>query len=256
MELLFLGTCACDYPPDLSSKFKGKFDFDARRSSCALLDGRYLIDCGEHALDSVAIAGVDVSKITDIFITHLHSDHFNAEHIETLAKRCAAGVRLWVQEAAVLPEIGGVEIKRMKYGETYGVNGALRVTGLNANHDRNAYPQHLYFETENERFLYALDGAWLLNETYYFLKNKRLTMLVLDATVGDYIGDYRIAEHNSIPMIRMMLPSLKKWGAITDVTKIYLSHLAPSLHKSHKETELIVQKDGLHVAYDGLRVEF
>ena len=258
MNLLFLGTCACDYSPELQTTFKNRFDFNARRSSCAILNGRYLIDCGEHALESIAIAGVDVSEITDIFITHLHSDHFNAKHIETLAKNCARGVRLWVQEAAELPPIGGVELRRMKYGETYAVNEELRVTGLNANHDRNAYPQHLYFETasSSERFLYALDGAWLLNETYYFLKNKRLAFLVLDATVGDYNGDYRIAEHNSIPMIRMMLPSLKKWGVIAEDTKIYLSHLAPSLHKPHEETQAIVAEDGLRVAYDGLRVEF
>jgi hypothetical protein len=52
-----------------------------------------------------------------------------------------------------------------------------------------------------------------------------------------------------------MLPSLKKWGAITEKTQVYASHLAPSLHKSHEETVEILQKDGVYVAYDGLSLQ-
>ena len=39
MEVLFLGTSACDYSPKLNGEFKDKFDFDARRSSCVLING-------------------------------------------------------------------------------------------------------------------------------------------------------------------------------------------------------------------------
>ena len=41
---------------------------------------------------------------------------------------------------------------------------------------------------------------------------------------------------------------------ITDNTAIYLSHIAPRLHKSHDETEKIVKKDGFKVAFDGMRI--
>ena len=47
MNALFLGTCACDYSPKLKTEFADTFDFDARRSSAFLLNGRYLIDCGD-----------------------------------------------------------------------------------------------------------------------------------------------------------------------------------------------------------------
>jgi hypothetical protein len=78
---------------------------------------------------------------------------------------------------------------------------------------------------------------------------------VLDGTVGDYEGDFRMAEHNSIPMIRLMLPSMKTKEIVTEKTKVYISHLAPRLHKSHAETVEIVKNDGICVAYDGLTVE-
>ena len=69
--------------------------------------------------------------------------------------------------------------------------------------------------------------------------------------MGDYNGDFRMGEHNSIPMIRMMLPSLRTVDAIDDKTRIVLSHLAPSLHKPHAETCEIVADFGT-VAYDGM----
>lgn len=48
---------------------------------------------------------------------------------------------------------------------------------------------------------------------------------------------------------------LKNWGTISDKTEIYISHLAPSLHKSHAETVGIMKKMGVKVAYDGLTVK-
>jgi hypothetical protein len=107
-----------------------------------------------------------------------------------------------------------------------------------------------------KQLLYALDGGWFLTASYKYLQNRNLDMMILDATCGDYVGDYRMGEHNSIPMIRLMLPSLKTWGAINDQTEIYLSHLAPKLHVSHDETVDLVAKDGMKVAYDGLELEF
>ena len=65
-----------------------------------------------------------------------------------------------------------------------------------------------------------------------------------------------MAEHNSIPMIRIMLPSLRTVGMIDGHTKIILSHLAPSLHKSHEETVKIADAFGATVAYDGMTAEF
>ena len=94
-----------------------------------------------------------------------------------------------------------------------------------------------------------------MHETYYALKNANLDFLVLDGTCGDYDGEWRMAEHNSIPMIRLMLPSLKNWGVINDNSQVYISHIAPSLHKPHFETVEIMKTMGVKVAFDGLRID-
>ena len=255
MDILFLGTCACDYSPLLQTTYKDVFDKNARRSSCALINGRYLIDCGEHCLDELRIANIDLAQITDIFVTHFHSDHYNVKCISQIAKAGNRTLRVWVRAGAKVIAISNVEWKLMQKATQYIVDENIKVTGLPANHNESVYPQHILLETEGKKIFYALDGAWFLHETYYALKNAKLDFLVLDCTCGDYEGDYRIGEHNSIPMIRLMLPSLKKWGTIVENTQVYVSHLAPSLHKSHEETVEILQKDNICVAYDGLSIQ-
>ena len=252
MDILFLGTCACDYSPLLQTTYKDTFDKNARRSSCALVNGRYLIDCGDHCLEELRIANVNLAQITDVFVTHFHRDHYNVDCISQIAKASNRTLRVWVRGDASVIALPNVEWKLMQKGVEYVVDENVNATGLLANHDENAFPQHILLEIDGKRMFYALDGAWFLHETYYALKNANLDMLVLDCTCGDYEVDYRMGEHNSIPMIRLMLPSLKKWGVITEKTQVYVSHLAPSLHKPHEETVEILSKDGVQVAYDGL----
>ena len=254
MEVLFLGTCAYDYAPKLNEEFINAFDVDARRSSCLLMEGKYLIDCGDHALDSLRIAGIELSAISDVFISHLHRDHYNSDHIQAIAKAKKDKLRVWVREGANIPDMENVEVISMICGEKYTIDEGVFVVGTEANHDKKSCPQHFLFDVGGKSFLYACDGAWFCVDTYYRLRNAKLDLFVVDATCGDYLGDYRIGEHNCIPMLRIMMPSLKTFGAITDDTQIYLSHIAPSLHKPHKEIEQSVQSDGWKVAYDGLKV--
>ncbi len=258
-QLLFLGTCACDYSPRLATDCKDRFDLDARRASCLLINGRILVDCGPHCLDAMRIAGVDAGAVTDLLLTHLHSDHFNPENVQTLAnlrqKKSGTSLNVRVSEEAVLPPLTGVTVHRMKKFETYSLTDAIRVTGVDANHDADFYPQHFVFEADGKKLMYATDGGWVRNSTYNYLRNAALDALIIDATVGDYVGDFRMAEHNSIPMLRMMLPSMRTFGILKNGTRVILTHIAPSLHKSHAETAKIVARDGMELAFDGMETE-
>jgi len=161
-----------------------------------------------------------------------------------------------VRRDAVLPEIPNVEVLRIPKLTVLPVAEGVTVESIDANHHPATFPQHLVFTLGGKQLLYALDGAWFLTESYKYLKDRNLDMMVIDATCGDYVGDYRMGEHNSIPMLRLMMPSLKTWGVINDGTKVYLTHLAPRLHLPHEETVALVAKDGMEVAYDGLELDF
>jgi phosphoribosyl 1,2-cyclic phosphate phosphodiesterase len=251
MKITFLGTCACDFSPRLSGDLKDRFDRDVRRSSSMLIDDRFLVDLGPHTLNALKIADVDVSRITDLFITHTHSDHYDPKSINELAKSVSRTLNVWASEDADLSALVGVSVKKMKKLTSYAPHTDLSVTPLSANHDKNAAPQHLYFCRNGKKAFYGCDGAWLLNDTYYFLRDKKLDLCVLDCTTGDYEGDFRMGEHNSIPMVRLLLPSLRTIGAIEEKTVIYLSHIAPSLHVPHERTVEIANAFGAKVAFDG-----
>lgn len=253
-DFTFLGTCARDFSEKLQTEHRDHFDDNARRASAVLLNSSCLIDAGIHILDSLRIIRKPLREIEDVFVTHFHDDHFSFDNIEKIAKEKEVPLRVWVRENAKIVPIPNVSFIRMTPFETYEVKNGLFITGLPANHDSSVFPQHFLIEKNQTRIFYGCDGAWFLNETYRFLRDKALALVVLDCTVGDYVGDYRLAEHNSIPMIRLMLPSLKTIGAINEQTSIYLSHIAPSLHRSHAETQAITKDFRANVAFDGLTI--
>jgi len=255
-DLKFLGTGAADFSPLLKTEYKEKFGLDARRSSSILLNGHILIDAGVHTYESLNITGTDISKITDIFISHLHIDHYNAEVIEKIASHREKPVKLWLPEGSLeskhFTKSANTEVKLMKNFETYETACKIKVSAMPANHSTEYLSRHFVFEKENKKFFYGLDGAWFLFDSYYFMQNMKLDLMILDATCGDYEGDYRMAEHNSIPMIKLMLPSLKTMNIIDENSKIILSHIAPTLNKPHTETEKIVSEFGALLAFDGM----
>ena len=254
VKLQFLGTCACDFSPKLENEFKHCFDMDARRSSALLINDSILIDCGVHTIEALDILNIPYTQISDVLITHTHDDHFIPENIEKLAKNRHSPLRLWVREDANIPEFTNVDVIRMKLVTKYEQYG-ITVTGTPANHDQRTAPQHLLLELDGKKIYYATDGAWIMCDALRCVRGSNLDVMVVDTTMGDYEGDYREAEHNSIPMIKHMIPMLKTNKVINDSTKIYLSHIAPSLHKPHNETVEIAKTFGADVAYDGLLME-
>ena len=251
-DILFLGTCACEFSPRLKTDLKDKFDKDARRSSSILVNGTVLLDCGFHTVESLGIAGVALSDITDIFVTHLHCDHYQPENVQRIANAKSEALRLWVREGAEVCEYENVDVRYMTQFEKY-ENGTLAVTGIPANHSPLHFPQHFIVQRGEKSFFYGCDGAWFLHDSFKFLREKHLSLAIFDCTVGDYNGDFRMGEHNSIPMVRMMLPSLETVGAIDKNTVIMISHLAPSLHAPHDVVCESIKDFGL-VAYDGMRI--
>ena len=253
MELTFLGTGAADFAKDLCEPSMKKLDKNIRRSSALLLNRNLLIDCGPHLCDELELCQIDPCGIEHILLTHEHGDHFSVQSLGELAIRKGGPIYLWHSEQIDLPQVDGVIFCPLAAEQTYEIGGCL-VTPLGANHTRGAL--HFSLESEGKKLFYGCDGAWLLMPTYYYMKNKAYDVMVMDATVGDYEGDYRMAEHNSIPMIRMMKKSFLTYGIATDTTKIILSHLARTLHKPYEQTCMLVKDDGFTVAYDGMVLNF
>ena len=250
-DLSFAGTCACDFSPLLKTVYADRFDKNARRSSSLLVNHTLLIDCGPHTFHALEL--LRENQVSDLLLTHLHCDHFDPENVARLAARRVSPLRVYFRAGASFPALPNVEPHPVEPMRDFAVGGH-RITALPANHDAGSFPLHYAIEHDGKRMFYGTDGAWYLTETYNYLYQKEFSFFVFDGTVGDYVGDYRLCEHNSIPMIRLMLASLRGRGVFAPDALLYLTHLAPSLHRPHDETAALLAADGLHAAYDGERI--
>ena len=260
MQLTFLGTCAADVDREaIQAVCPDRFDPDHRRYAAALLDGHILIDCGPTVPEAMRILGADPQAVTDLIITHTHEDHFDRGSLDIVVGNRQEPLRIWCElnACARVSGVPGTRLGPLMAGQPVQLDTLTR-TPLAANHRVEETPEtplHYLIEKNGRRLFYGCDGGWLLTDTFAALVGRQIDLFVFDGTVGDYEGDERLASHNSIPMIRMMLKSMRPLGVFAPDGRIYLSHLARTLHRPHAETQEILARDGMYAAFDGLSLE-
>lgn len=242
MKIQFLGTGAADWN---GSDERGEF----RRLTSTLLDETLLIDGTCAILEQIA----DRSKISDVFLTHSHSDHFDIEALKALAPCRVYAHESWASEISG----EGLTVIALKIGQPVCAAG-FTVLPMPANHSTERaweQPLHYLFEKDQKRLLYATDGAWLLNQEHHLIGSRTLDAAVFDATIGDgFDGDYRIFEHNSIDMVRLMVATLHKTGRLRPDAPVYLTHMARTLHGTQREIEEKLAPPFV-ACFDGLSVQ-
>ena len=223
MKVTFLGTGAADWSFQNHGNMAGY-----RRNSALLIDGRLLIDpgpCVPHALASFDKRAEDIRYIIN---THRHGDHYCQATVDGLT---------------------GAEFYPFCAGEERQI-GPYTVTALAANHSTCKGAVHFLISDGERRLFYGLDGAWLLYDEVAAIQKHGVDLAVLDATVGDRVGDYRIFEHNNLNMVLEMKASLQK-----HVKRFMISHMARTLHAAHDELAAKMVAYGVEVAFDGLELE-
>ena len=254
-RMLFLGTGAADWKMEHKETYP-----DFRRYSAALVNDDLLIDCGPHIFDfAESIGRTDLyAGVTDILITHGHRDHFCAESVLKLAEKqaitlyCDRETRRKVGEHENIRFVHLSAYKRKKVGRYH-------VVPLLANHDvvttqtKKAY--HFILQTpEKKEIFYGLDGAWFLRPSWQEMLKHQFDLMVFDCTVGDS-DDWRLFEHNTIPMLRKMVAEIKEKGMLCDGGQLVASHMARTLHVSHDDTAHILEQMDMIAAHDGMEIE-
>lgn len=252
-EILFLGTGAADW------NIANKTD-DFRRFSSALVNGELLLDCTDHIFDFAKdFDFYGFASVTDIIITHNHDDHFCRETVLKLAENRKIRVGCSKEIKEIIGENENIEfVVFSPFKET--TVGKYRVIPILANHDivadGDAYAfHHIIYTPDNKCIFYGLDGAWFLRPSWQEMKKHKFDVMVFDCTVGDR-DDWRIFEHNTIPMIRFMVKEIENVKILSPNAKMIASHIARTLHVSHEDTERTLKEIDVMTAFDGMKVEF
>ncbi len=222
MKITFLGTGAADWRAD-HKDLEGY-----RRNASALVDDVLLIDPGPDVPDALASFGKDAAGIRYILNTHRHRDHYCAD---------------------TFSHLGGAAFYPMKAGECATL-GKYRVSALAANHGTAQEAVHFLITDGKKTIFYGMDGAWLLYDEVAAIQEAKPDLAVLDATVGEGVGDYRVFEHNDLAMVRLLKAALSP-----HVRRFCISHMSRKLHKPHAQLAADMARDGIEVAFDGLTLE-
>lgn len=265
MELLFLGTGAADW--NISNRREGEF---FRRFSSLLVDGTLLIDPGPHIFDFAECAGDDhlFDNVRSVAITHSHADHVNAESLGRLARIAAEGGRdrLTVYcDAAVMAMLidRGVTADAVKYVTLSPFSECMTAQGYKIIPCRSNHGVYLdgectlnfIIEKDGRSFFYGLDSGWIMYDTWQAIKKARPHAVIFECTLGNCPGDDRMFGHTGIPMLKIMIETMCAQHGPADDAAYYTSHMARTLHGTHKALARQLRPLGIIPAYDGMKIE-
>jgi phosphoribosyl 1,2-cyclic phosphate phosphodiesterase len=249
---LFLGTGAADWKqPEPSGEF--------RRHSSMLAYGELLLDCPAAVPDALEEQNIPLSAVKYLFITHSHGDHLNIDTVKKITDSRGNGSSAPLSIFAHLAVANhlrdnGIEATGVTPGQSFNA-GDYRVVALPANHTpglKDETTLHYLVSGHGIEWLYATDGAWMPYGAWDILRRRQLDALIIDATIGDnHDGDYRIFEHNSLPMIRIMLATMQSCKILKPSAPVILTHLARTLHPDHQSLANSLSSPFI-AAFDGM----
>lgn len=255
MNIRFLGTGAADW------NWKQPLDAENRGSTSTLLDGKILIDAGTTGWENIVRFNINPAEITDIFITHSHSDHFNVDNILRIADAEGRKSELCVYTSKQAAERfeGKVKTKVLNYLDELTVHD-IKFKVVPANHvlpDPFEQAYNFIIETaDGKQLFYALDSGWMCSLTRLQFKDRKMDMIIWDATTGTQINNWRFAEHNDLGMIKSMREAMSSLGYIDEKTIHVFNHIARTLWPTSAEErqKAAEQYDGI-LAEDGMTME-
>lgn len=233
-----LGTGSADGWPNAFCRCASCADARARglrRSpTCALVDGRLLLDAGPHLEAQVFAADADLTGVRTVLVTHAHHDHLDPSFLQhrgwvsddplTVAGPPAVveTCRPWLD-----PEQTAVNLVELTAGDDVVLDG-YRVRALPAAH--HAFVPCLLYAVSDASgsLLYATDTAAWVDAAAPLLEGLRFDVVLMEETFGERtdLG----SGHLHLPGFAAELDALRALGCVdarTQVAAVHLSHHNP-----------------------------
>jgi len=273
MRIKYLGTAAAEGIPAMfcecevckQARLNGSKDL---RSRCqVLINDDLIVDYPPDSFYHFNAHNIDVRKIHDLLISHVHEDHFYPLDFEYFLegfshpKEClpftihgSADIEKPLSTIASNERNQGLKVNVLEEFKTYQISH-YKVTPLKANHGTE-HPFIYIIEDAKCRILYCHDSGFLLDETIEYLLNKKpvFDLISLDCTAGDKEISYN--AHMNLARNIEVVNLLKENGLLKSDSKIVLNHFSHNGgHVLYSDLTKIVKDKGFIVSYDGLELE-
>ena len=276
MKITFYGTAAAEGVPALycdcavceaARKRKGK---DFRTRSQALVDENLLIDFPADTYMHVLDYGLPLHKISDVIITHSHSDHLYVEDVLMRAPgfsnmgtdkplniygSCTVVDALRENQGICnIAEKGYLNIKCLNVFETVCVGG-YNVTPLAADHQNEAEAFIYLIEKDGKTILYAHDTGFFPENTMEYLAKVKPH---IDFATFDCCYSLRHCErgHLGFDEVMVMKERLEEICVIDKDSVCCVNHFSHNNGEMYEDMERYAAKYGFLTSYDGMEVEF
>lgn len=233
MDVLLLGTGASDGVPNAwctcPTCTEARMSGAIRTNASALVDGRLLIDPGPEAPRQAQRAGLALTGVRTVLVTHAHDDHLDPSFLMH---------RGWVSEQPLqvigpapaiarcvdwlAPEQQTVTLTTVTAGDAFTVDG-FRVRVIPATHHALGEAVLYAIEGAGRRLLYATDtGPWK-PQAMDLLTGWRFDLVLLEQTSGDVVPPG--GGHHTFATFATAVDDLRGICAVDAGTRVVATHL-------------------------------
>ena len=273
MKLQYLGTAAAEGVPSLFCrcdkcvKARERGGREIRSRSQAIVNDCLLIDFPSDTFSHCNEYGIDLSKVNNCIITHVHGDHtfpWELHHLRrgnSVLPEDDEGFHLFGSEdilgrfdAPYNQTNGRLRLHTVLPFQPFELCG-MRITALKAKHG-TANPYFYMIEDGEAAILYAHDTEFFSEETWEYLKDSgvKFSLVSLDCTGGaaEHIEKY---SHMYLGENKKCRNKLIELGLADENTVFVLNHFSHNgLNVDYKEFCEIVNPLGFEVSYDGMEI--
>ncbi len=268
MVFKYLGTAACEGWPAMfctcdnckrAIKAGGR---NLRSRSQAIIDQKLLIDFPADTYMHVMYQGLDLCKVTDLLITHTHSDHYAPLELENRQRGFAyfEGENIPLTIHGTLPVKEGLErykneqqyrvrFSEMELYKTYEISD-YNVIALRADHDLSSGCVIYIIKDKEKTILYGNDTGYFPEESWRYMEDNkvRFDFVSLDCTC---ILQNAYRGHMGLNAVYDVKNRMLEKGLADQKTVFCLNHFSHNGTLTYDElTEKV--KDDFLVSYDGM----
>lgn len=287
--IIFLGTSAGEQFPGMwcncancrrSRELGGR---NIRRNSSMFIAPNILIDFPPTIPDQALKAGVDLTDIEHLFVTHDHEDHFMPWYFEwrrfpkdrhlpprmgefgplfSIPKTLHLYGNQSVLDKTMVhiqnnPEEHFMELHLMEPGKAVVIDDNFTVIPVHANHDPRQVCLNYIFIKDGKTILYASDTAWFLPETWDILKQYQFDVVVMEGTFA-FNDQYDATQpgHCNFTVNKQALDLFTEQNMLKPNAPFVITHTGPHHAPPHDDIADELKAMGLTLAYDGMKLEF